>query len=65
MDVNFCQFKTKLFFVAVMIVDADEGACEGEYLAKGNQYAMVNLPQWRAAETRDHQYPTKPAQTYC
>ena len=54
-----------LFFVAVMIVDADEGACEGEYLAKGNQYAMVNLSQWRAAEARDQQYPTKPAQTYC
>ena len=59
------QGAIKLFFVAVVIVYADEGACEGEYLAKGNQYAMVNLPQWRAAESRDQQYPTKPAQIYC
>ena len=38
-----------------MIVYADEGASEGEYLAKGDEYAMVNLPQWRAAESRDKQ----------
>ena len=38
-----------------MIVYADEGASEGEYLAKGNEYAMVNLAQRRAAEARDEQ----------
>ena len=48
-----------------MIVYADEGASEGEYLAKGDEDGMVDFAQWRAAETRDQQYPTKPAQTYC
>ena len=48
-----------------MIVYADEGAAEGEYLAEGDEDGVVNLPQWRAAEPRDQQYPTTPAQTYC
>ena len=48
-----------------MVVYADEGACEGEYLAEGNEDGMVDLAQWRAAEARDKQDPTKPAQTYC
>ena len=55
MDVNFCQFKTKLFFVAVVVVDADEGASEGEYLAEGNEDGMVDFAQRRAAEARDKQ----------
>ncbi|MBQ5625489.1 MAG: hypothetical protein IIU96_00440 [Paludibacteraceae bacterium] len=54
-----------LFFVAVVIVYADERAAEGEYLAKSDEDGVMYLPQWRAAESRDQQYPTKPAQTYC
>ena len=48
-----------------MVVDADEGASEGEYLAEGNEDGVVDFAQWRAAEARDQQDPTKPAQTYC
>ena len=35
-----------------MIVYADEGAAEGEYLAEGNEDGMVDFAQWRAAEAR-------------
>ena len=35
-----------------MIVYADEGASEGEYLSEGNEDGMVYLAQWRAAEAR-------------
>ena len=59
------QGAIKLFFVAVVIVYADERAAEGEYLAKSDEDGVMYLPQWRAAESRDQQYPTKPAQTYC
>ena len=41
-----------LFFVSVMVVDADEGASEGEYLAEGDKYRVVDLRQRRAAEAR-------------
>ena len=54
-----------LFFVSVVVVDANEGASEGEYLTEGNEDGMVDFAQWRAAKSRDKQYPTKPAQTYC
>ena len=48
-----------------MIVYTDEGACESEYLSEGDEDGMVDFAQWRAAEARYKQYPTKPAQTYC
>ena len=38
-----------------MVVDADEGASEGEYLAEGNEDGMVDFAQRRAAEARDKQ----------
>ena len=38
-----------------MIVYADEGASEGEYLAEGDEDGMVNLAYWRAAEARYEQ----------
>ena len=41
-----------LFFVSVMVVDADKGACEGEYLAEGDEYRVVDLSQGRATEAR-------------
>ena len=41
-----------LFFVAVVIVYADERAAEGEYLAKSDEDGVMYLPQWRAAEPR-------------
>ena len=50
LDVNFCQFKTKLFFVAVVVVYADEGACESEYLSEGDEDGMVDFSQWMCNE---------------
>ena len=44
-----------LLFVAVVIVYADEGACESEYLSEGDEDGMVNLAQRRAAKARDKQ----------
>ena len=35
-----------------MVVDADEGASEGEYLSEGNEDGMVDFAQRRAAEAR-------------
>ena len=48
-----------------MIVYSDERAAEGEYLAEGDEYAVVYLAYRRYHKPRDQQYPTKPAQTYC
>ena len=41
-----------LFFVAVMVVNADEGASEGKYLAEGDEDRVVDLSQRRATEAR-------------
>ena len=35
-----------LFFVAVFVVNADEGAAEGENLAKGDEDGVMDLCQW-------------------
>ena len=35
-----------------MIIDADEGASEGEYLAEGDEHRVVDLRQRRATESR-------------
>ena len=36
-----------LFFVAVVIIYADEGAAEGKYLTKSNEDGMVNFAKRR------------------
>ena len=38
-----------------MVVDTDEGAAEGEYLAKSDEDGVVYLSQWWAAEPRNEQ----------
>ena len=48
-----------------MIVYADEGAAECQYLSKRYQQRVVYLAHRRYHKPRDQQYPTKPAQTYC
>ncbi len=48
-----CRFPTlaiPLALVAVVVVDADEGAGEGEHLAKGGEYAGVDDASGRYAE---------------
>ena len=41
-----------LFFVSVLVVDADEGAAEGEYFAKSDENRVMDLCQWWADEAR-------------
>ena len=41
-----------LFLVAVLIVNADEGTAEGQYLAEGDEYAVMNLTQRRYHKSR-------------
>ena len=43
------------FFIAVFIVDADEGASEGEYLTKGDEHGVVYLTHRRAEEATREQ----------
>ena len=43
------------FFVAVMVVDADERSSEGEYLAEGDEYGVVYLADRWAEEARYEQ----------
>ena len=35
-----------------MVIDAYQTACEGEYLAEGDEYRMMDLRQRRATEAR-------------
>ena len=35
-----------LLFVPVFVVDADEGAAEGEYFAKSDEDGVMYLSQW-------------------
>jgi len=35
-----------------MVINANEGAAEGEYLAKGDENRVMYLAQWWAAEAR-------------
>ena len=44
--------KWSLFFVSVVIVDADQTAGEGEYLAEGDEHRVVDFTQRRATEPR-------------
>ena len=39
-------------FIAVFVVYTDEGAAEGQDLAKGDEHAVVYLRQRRSDETR-------------
>ena len=48
-----------------MVVDADEGASEGEYLAEGDEYRVVDLSQGRATEARYEHYASEDAQCHC
>lgn len=48
-----------------MIVYPYQAPAEGEYFAKGDEDAMVNLAQRWAAEARKQQHASKYAQTYC
>ena len=48
-----------------MVVDTDEGASEGEYLAKGDEYRVVDLGQRRATEARYEHYASEDAQCHC
>ena len=42
----------ELFFIAVLIIYSDEGAAEGQDLAEGDEYAMVDLRQRWTEEAR-------------
>jgi hypothetical protein len=44
--------KWSLFFVSVVVVNTDQTTCEGEYLAEGDEYRVVDLSQRRATEPR-------------
>ena len=46
-----CLLITKLLFVAVVVVDADERTAEGQYLAKGDEYGVVDFAQWVCNKT--------------
>ena len=48
-----------------MIVYSDERAAEGEYLAEGDEYAVVDLTHWWAEEPTCKEYAAKYAQTDC
>ena len=54
-----------LFLVAIFVVDTDEGAAEGEYLAKGDEDGVVDLCQWRANEARHQHRASKNAECNC
>ena len=39
-----------------MVINAYEWAAEGEYFAKGDEYAVVNLRQWGSNKPRHQHY---------
>ena len=47
-----------------MVVNADEGAGEGEYLAEGDEHRVVDLSQRRATEARKQKQTSIYAETY-
>ena len=54
-----------LFLVPVLVVYPDEGTSEGQYLAEGDEYAMVYLRQRRKDEARREHYAPEGAQRQC
>ena len=48
-----------------MVVDADEGASEGEYLAEGDEDRVMDLCQWRAEKACHQQEASKRAEHDC
>ena len=44
-----------LLAIAVLVVYPYQTPAEGEYLSESNEYGVVYLAQWWAAETRDEQ----------
>ena len=41
-----------LLFIAVLVIYTDQWAAEGEDFAEGDEDGVMDLAQWRAAETR-------------
>ena len=58
-----CYFVTLLLFIPVFVVDADQGAAEGEYFAKGDEDRVVDLCQWWAEEARGEHYAPEGAES--
>ena len=52
-----------LLFIPVFVVDADEGAAEGEYFAKGDEDRVVDLCQWWADKARGEHYAPEGAES--
>ena len=52
-------------FVAILIVDADEAAAEGQYFAKGDEDGVMDLCQWRTAEARQQHRAPEGAERNC
>ena len=52
---------TLLLFIPVLVVDADEGAAEGEDFAKSDEDGVMDLCQWWADEARYEQCAPKRA----
>ena len=59
-----CLLITKLLFVAVVVVNADERTAEGQYLAEGDEYGVVYLAQWWAEEACGEHYAAEAAQCH-
>ena len=53
-----------LFFIPVLVVDADQWAAEGEYFAKGDENRVMDLAQWWAAKARGEHRASKDAQCH-
>ena len=54
-----------LFLISILIVDADERAAEGEYLAEGDEDRVMDLCQWRTEKARHQQEASKRAECNC
>ena len=59
-----CLLITKLFFVAVVVVYADERTAEGQYFTEGDEYGVVYLAQWWAEEACGEHYAAEAAQCH-
>ena len=51
--------------IAILIVDADEAAAEGQYFAKGDEDGVMYLCQWRTAEARQQHRAPEGAERNC
>lgn len=70
LSIIFVNFRTKylvifgavLLLVSIFVVDADEGAREGQYLTEGDQHRVVYLSHRRGDEARDEHHAPEGAQ---